>query len=195
MESQNIEKLAFDWLGAESDKVDVQGEYYCQTRDVFQTRIDKMLRNLLSEKKMGENKAFIVSAIAGEIGNNSFDHNIGNWRDIPGLFFAYAAFENEIKVVLADRGQGVLATLKKVKPELTDDQEALETAFTERISGRAPENRGNGLKFVKENVEEMRMHLLFYSGNAQAELNAKMIVRKSNDEIDGCLAILSIKLN
>jgi hypothetical protein len=95
---------------------------------------------------------------------------------------------------LADRGQGVLATLEKVKPELSDDQEALKTAFLERISGRAPENRGNGLKFVKENVEEMKMHLLFYSGNAQAELNAKMIVQETSEKFEGCLAILSVKL-
>ncbi|HUD09027.1 MAG TPA: hypothetical protein VMQ48_02995 [Candidatus Saccharimonadales bacterium] len=194
MSRENIEKLAHNWISAKPDEVDVQSEYYCQTRDVFQTRIDRMLRNLLSVEKIGDNRSYIISAIAGEIGNNSFDHNLGNWRDIPGIFFAYEILGSEVKIALVDRGQGLFATLEKVKPELSDDQEALKTAFLERISGRAPENRGNGLKFVKENVEEMKMHLLFYSGSAQAELNAKMIVQETSEKFEGCLAILSVKL-
>lgn len=194
MNEENIEKLAFDWITSPSDEVDVQSEYYCQTRDVFQTRIDRMLRSLLNEKNIGDNRSYIISAIAGEIGNNSFDHNLGNWRDIPGIFFAYEILGSEVKIALADRGQGVLSSLKKVKPELSDDQEALKTAFLERISGRAPEKRGNGLKFVKENVEEMKMHLLFYSGKAQAALNTKMIVQETSEKFEGCLAILSVKL-
>lgn len=195
MNGESIEKLAHEWISAEPDKVDVQGDYYCQTRDIFQTRVDKMLRDLLNVKKLGDNQAYIISAIAGEIGNNSFDHNLGNWRDIPGIFFAFGIFETEIKVALADRGQGIFSTLKKVKPELADDQEALKTAFLERISGRAPENRGNGLKFVKENVEGMNMHLLFHSGSAQAELNASMIIQETIEKFEGCLAILSIKFS
>jgi len=51
------------------------------------------------------------------------------------------------KVVLADRGQGVLTTLKRVRRELTNSSEAIRVAFTETISGRYPETRGNGLKF------------------------------------------------
>jgi len=92
--------------------------------------------------------------------------------------------------ILADRGQGILATLKKVKPELENDTQALKTAFTERISGRMPERRGNGLKFVKENVEAKKMRLSFFSGNAQAELNDKMKIKKAERAIRGCLAIL-----
>lgn len=194
MNEENIEKLAHKWISAKPDQVDVRSDFYCQTRDVFQTRIDKLLRNFLNEKNIGDNRSYIISAIAGEIGNNSFDHNLGNWRDIPGIFFAYEILDSEVKIALADRGQGLLATLEKVKPELSNDQEALKTAFLERISGRAPENRGNGLKFVKENVEEMKMHLLFYSGRAQAELNAKMIVQETSEKFEGCLAILSVKL-
>ena len=35
----------------------------------------------------------------------------------------------------------------------------------ERISGRAPEKRGNGLKFVKENIENKKMHLVHLRKN------------------------------
>ena len=51
MNGENIEKLAHTWISAKPGEVDVQSEYYCQTRDVFQTRIDRMLRNLLNKKK------------------------------------------------------------------------------------------------------------------------------------------------
>ncbi len=55
-------------------------------------------------------------------------------------------------IIIADRGRGIMETLKKVKPGLANDMDALTVVFTERISGRAPEARGNGLKFVYENI-------------------------------------------
>ena len=53
-------------------------------------------------------------------------------------------------IVLADRGLGILETLKQVRPTLKTHIEAVNVAFTEILSGRAPEKRGNGLKFVRE---------------------------------------------
>ncbi len=79
-----------------------------------------------------------------------------------------------------------------MKPELQNDSDALETAFLERISGRAPERRGNGLKFVKENIKSQKMHLTFISGNAQAELNDKMEIFETESPIAGCLAIITL---
>ena len=190
--NSNIEKLAWDWITAEADKVDITSDYYCETRDIFQARLNRMIGNLLTSNNIKEEKVYLVSAVAGEIGNNSFDHNLGNWADIIGIFFAYDFIDSELKIVLADRGQGVLKTLKKVKPELKNDSEALKTAFTERISGRAPEARGNGLKFSKESVEKENMHLVFVSGNAQAELNKEMKIKQIDENIKGCLAILSV---
>lgn len=191
MES-NSEKLAREWLGNELEKTQVKSEFYCETRDVFQARLDKMLREFLQSEGNNETNVYLASAIAGEIGNNSFDHNLGSWPDVPGIFFGYQQGNGKIEIVLADRGQGVFKTLKKVKPEISNDQDALKTAFTERISGRAPEKRGNGLKFVKENVEDRKMHLSFFSGQAQIEINAKMKIGQADNEIRGCLAILTL---
>jgi hypothetical protein len=75
----NIEKLANNWITAEADKADISKDNYCETRDVFKTRLSKMTNNLLENSDIDEDKIFIISAIAGEIGNNSFDHNLGNW--------------------------------------------------------------------------------------------------------------------
>jgi len=190
---ENIEKQAWQWISERAENVDISSENYCKTRDIFQARLEKMTRNSLESGKVDENKVYMASAIAGELGNNSFDHNIGNWRDIPGTFFGYDFYSNDLLIVLADRGQGVWATLKNVKPNLKDDREALNIAFTEIISGRSPEARGNGLKFVRQSVKELNFHLDFYSGEAKAELNEKFSVVDSEKKVSGCLAILRVK--
>lgn len=126
------------------------------------------------------------------IDNNSFDHNLGNWPDILGIFFAYNLRKGNI--VLADRGQGILATLRKVKPELVNHQDALYTAFTEVISGRSPEYRGNGLKFVKNVVTEHAVHLFFQTGDAQLKIqkdSSHIDVQKSTTNFHGCLVCIT----
>ncbi|MCG2700770.1 hypothetical protein L6267_01215 [Candidatus Parcubacteria bacterium] len=191
---QDLEKLGYDWVINSVDNIDMTGVFYCQNRDIFQAKVDKMMNDLLKAKNIDEDSVYLVSAMTGEIGNNSFDHNLGKWTDIAGVFFGYETEGNNLKIVLADRGQGVLKSLRQIRPELENDAEALKVAFTEKISGRAPENRGNGLKFVRENVKNKKMHLAFISGNAQAELNEKMEIKetKENIKIKGCLAILSL---
>ena len=189
---QDLEKLGYDWVKNNADKIDTVSIYYCQNRDIFQAKVDKMMNDLLKAKSIDEDSVYLISAMTGEIGNNSFDHNLGKWTDIAGVFFGYETEGNNLKIVLADRGQGVLKSLRQIKTELNNDAEALKVAFTEKISGRAPENRGNGLKFVRENVKNKKMHLTFISGNAQAELNEKMEIREQKENIRGCLAILSL---
>jgi hypothetical protein len=56
----------------------------------------------------------------------------------------------------------------------------------------APERRGNGLKFVKENIKSQKMHLTFLSGNAQVELNDKMKIIETKNTVNGCLAIITL---
>ena len=187
-----LERKVFWWVAAEANDLSGAGaEYYCETRDIFQARLDKMVNILLNAGKVSEEDVYIMAAIAGEIGNNSFDHNLGSWPDIMGVFFDYELADGKFKIALADRGQGLKATLKRVKPEIKNDEEALFTAFNERISGRAPESRGNGLKFVKENIKDRKMRLLFITGLARAELNDKMTIEKAGDNIRGSLAIIS----
>ena len=136
----------------------------------------------------------MITAITGEIGNNSFDHNLGNWPNTIGVFFDYRLVKNNIEIILADKGQGIFNTLKKVKPKLKNDKEALEIAFTKKISGRAPENRGNGLKFVKENViNDSTMYLELISGNTKIMLNNYMKFELVKKTIKGCLCFFKIK--
>lgn len=165
-------------------------EYFCKIRDIFQARLEHFQAEL--SKIIDPNKSSLISAIVGEIGNNSFDHNLGNWPDILGIYFAYSLSEK--RIILADRGLGILFTLKKIKPNLVSHREALNIAFTETISGRAPENRGNGLKFVKNVVTQNPLKLYFQTGNAILNLgedNQDVHVQEISESIRGCLAIVN----
>ena len=163
-------------------------------RNVFQEELMKITEFFLKNEAMPMERVYIVSAIIGEIGNNSFDHNLGNWISERGVIFGYKIDDEYITVVIADGGQGLLKTLKTVKNDLDNDKDAIKVAFTEIISGRAPEARGNGLKFVKENVIGNDMRLIFISGNAKAILNGGIKIEDNqSDRYQGCLAILKIK--
>ncbi|MCX6785717.1 MAG: MerR family transcriptional regulator [Candidatus Komeilibacteria bacterium] len=162
-------KTAEKWARAKNAP-DLPNGFYCPDRSVFKARLSRFESDLKNNPLWQKNYSLIV-AIAGEIGNNSFDHNLGNWPDVLGIFFGYILKERT--VILADRGQGILATLRRVAPDLTTHQGALKAAFTEILSGRAPENRGNGLKFVKQVVQDNDFSLFFQSGDATLLLNNK----------------------
>jgi hypothetical protein len=189
LKKRDVFLLAKRWVlkkkGAEPPEI-----FYCQNSYVFQGRLSRLESELAKVPGLGLMFS-ILSAIAGEIGNNSFDHNLGNWPDAPGIFFGYDLEKREI--VLADRGRGVWETLKAVRPNLADDRAALQTAFTEIISGRSPESRGNGLKFVRKVVERNRISLFFQSGAAILEMkNMKpdLNIGESDKKFHGCLALI-----
>ena len=166
-------------------------EYYCPDSLVFKARLSRLEKDL---SKIDEVKNIfpLITAIVGEIGNNSYDHNLGNWPDIRGIFFAYDI--NKKQIVLADRGQGLLKTLRKVKPSLNNDGEALEVAFTEIISSRRPEARGNGLKFVRQVVSDNNSFSVeFYSGNAKLFIkqgSENLNIKDSDINYSGCVSLI-----
>ena len=170
-----------------------EGSFYCPTSSEFKGRLSKLQGALEKLSDLEEYYSLIV-AIVGEIGNNSFDHNLGNWPDISGIYFSYDT--NKRQIALADRGQGVLRTLKRVKPDVKNDEDALHIAFTEVISGRAPEARGNGLKFVLEVVLSRPIELDFYSGAAKVSVKngtveaKKMKISRTDLYYSGCLVLI-----
>lgn len=141
---------------------ELPSEYYCERADRFTSRVTKMGAELQKAGNVSEEMASLLTLVAGEIGDNSFAHNVGNWPDVPGIFFGYNLDKRVI--VLADRGRGVKTTLQQVRPNLATDVEALNVAFTEIVSGRNPEKRGNGLKVVRGVAESKEIGLLFRSG-------------------------------
>ena len=183
----DLKKLAHDWV---QEHADIPGRYYCANSSVFLARLTSLESALM--QKPGFEKLFsLIVSVAGEIGNNSFDHNIGKWPDEPGVFFGYDIAKG--LVVLADRGLGILRTLRQVRPDIPDHIEALHVAFTEIISGRAPERRGNGLKFVREVVTSNPINLFFASGDAELRLHRqekKLQITRSSILLHGCYVTL-----
>lgn len=160
----HIAQKAEEWAVAEKG-TQPPSDFSCSTSAQFKARLDSFAILLERIPELKKNFRFsLLVAVVGEIGNNSFDHNLGNWPDVSGIYFAYDLRKRQ--VVLADRGRGVLATLKPVRPKLQNDADALRVAFTELLSGRMPEKRGNGLKFVRSVIVKNDMELRFQSGNA-----------------------------
>jgi excisionase family DNA binding protein len=166
-------------------------ELYCYPQDIFGARLNKMAFEL-DHNSSTRSLAPLIVAITGEIGNNSFDHNFGNWPDVPGVFFAYDI--NKRIIVLADRGVGIRTTLLRVRPNLKDDIMALSVAFTERLSGRFPEQRGNGLKFINNITTKNSIGVSLQSGTAVAEiakLNGILKVNLADRYIRGTLSVIT----
>ena len=157
------------------------GEYFSKTRDVFTARVQSYVL---------ETEKYLEAAIIGEIGNNSFDHNFAFISNYPrGVYCNVSYMQNYI--VLADYGKGVKESLLPVAPFLRSDVEAVETAFTKRISGRFPEQRGNGLKFVSQTIQQNKWHLYFQSGSGSCSIDASGIVFLERPfSLTGCLAVL-----
>ena len=68
--------------------------------------------------------------------------------------------------------------------------DAVTVGFTKQISGRLPEQRGNGLKFVAETVKNKGWSMYFQTGNACCIINdGQLSFANANDTIIGCMAI------
>jgi len=135
------------WLDKGRPPSKKASDFICETRDVFHARLHRF-----SEYGIKKDELPLAIAVAGEVGNNCFDHNLGKWRDQPGCWFEIQETSSKLWVLIGDRGQGIRSSLQQIRPNLSDDHEALRIAFEERVSGRAPEKRGNGLKFVRESI-------------------------------------------
>lgn len=155
---------AFKWMAAIKIS-EGPSDFVCETRDTFATRLSHLVS--IGQPHFSSNILSLVISTAGEIGNNSFDHNLGQWRDIPGCWFEAQCTGTYLWICIADRGQGVYQSLKKAHPEFSNDQAALKAAFETVISGRAPEQRGNGLKFARANVLKAGGGLACMSGTGR----------------------------
>jgi len=172
-------KRCVSWFSASSVTKEFQD--ICPTRDVFEARWSGLL-TAVSDAPSGP----LLAAVIGEIGLNSFDHNLGKWRDAPGCWFFYALEAQTVFTVIADRGQGMRSSLQRVRPSLQTDEEALRIAFEIRISGRAPEKRGNGLKFVRSAINSSQTRgLLCHSGTGE-------IVFGETNYLKNCLKNVSV---
>jgi hypothetical protein len=157
------------------------GGIFSETRDIFLARLQSFVL---------EKEKYLEAAIIGEIGNNTFDHNFGFFTNYPKGVYWDAAYKQKY-MVLADYGKGIRQSLSIVLPAIASDMEAIEAAFTKRISGRHPEQRGNGLKFVSDTIQQNNWHLFFQSGLGSCTIDKDGILfYEKSDSLAGCLAII-----
>ena len=165
-----------------------------ETRDVLNARLPHVDNE--AHRGLSDDALALVTSIAGEVGNNSFDHNLGLWRDVPGCWFETQVTGGRLWICVADRGQGIFRSLANVLPDLRDDQAALDVAFNQRVTGRAPEPRGNGLKFVKSIVTGAPGRgLACASGNGMFEIGdlgptAAKLLRTNARPVKGTITLL-----
>lgn len=72
---------AFRWAIVDRG-VEPPADVYCRTRDIAVARLDTF-RYLTEQSGASRDAAALVTAVAGELTNNCFDHNLGVWRDVP----------------------------------------------------------------------------------------------------------------
>lgn len=185
----DLPTIGWKWA-SQSTPAEPSKEFYCRTKDIFAPgRLSKLENDLQKVYNLGIHHSLLTS-IVGEIGDNSYAHNLGNWTDVQGIFFAYDL--NKRIIVLADRGRGILKTLQSVRPSLKSHKDALKVAFTEIISGRFPERRGNGLKSVAQNILASDVRLTFRTGDAQLDLKKGDLEPNITkcETFNGCFAVL-----
>ena len=162
------------------------GGYFSNTRDVFTARLQSYIT---------ETEKYLEAAIIGEIGNNTFDHNFGFFSSYPAGAYCNLIYQQKY-TLLADYGKGIKCSLLPVIPSIESDKEAVEIAFTKRISGRSPEQRGNGLKFVSETIQQNKWHFYFQSGSGSCSIDENGIHFSENAvSINGCLAIINFYMD
>jgi hypothetical protein len=170
-------------MNAMQDGFEKDKSCFSITRDVFTARLESFII---------ETNKYLEAAIIGEIGNNTFDHNFMFKNMYQKGVYCNFSFQEKY-IVIADYGRGIKASLIEVIPDIQDDLEALKTAFTKRISGRAPERRGNGLKFVSKTIQDNNLDLYFQSGNGYCNINKEGIKYSTNDiSLSGCLTIIDL---
>lgn len=156
---------AFEWASS-LNPIDPPPDFHCPASDVWQGRFSRIAPTLLRKNFDPDAISLLASAI-GEIGDNCFAHNAPGWIDTRGCWFEYKLEDHLFHCIIADRGRGILKSLQGVRPELHSHQEALLTALTERVTGRAPEQRGNGLKYVMTVLSRLRSGtFLLHTGDA-----------------------------
>src|SRR3989344_4518381 len=83
--SSDLFKFASEWI---QNSAEFPGKFHCPTSSIFNARLTKMEYALM--QKPGFEKLYsLIVLITGEIGDNSFAHNLGKWPDTAGIFFGY----------------------------------------------------------------------------------------------------------
>ena len=110
----------------------------------------------------------VIVETFSEIINNSTEHGMSEQGATAHVRFMPHRTGHALDAVIADSGPGVRTTLQQNPniPELLSDQDALELAIQELVSGTASPNRGIGLWITVTEMQKPGRKLLIHSGSA-----------------------------
>lgn len=164
--TDNVDLLRSDPVG-EKENLNILEISCCRYRDDFSARLDRLYK-VFKNIGLDENQARLIAALVGELGNNVYDHNLGNWpTDISGCFITAQNYSQRkcLEFVIGDPGIGFLGSLKNAYPDLKDDLGAIKLGLSGK-TGWIDTKRGNGLLFVqKAAFERFSGEILIHSGN------------------------------
>lgn len=177
--SDDQKRELIEWFNKGLDS-DYTLSNWCENRGQFNARLSSY--SSILKKKFNEPCLSLLLASLGEIGNNCFDHNLGHWQNQqPGCLF----IRGNTFSIIADRGRGIKKSLGSILVN-TDPNQLLEIAYTQIVTGRAPEKRGNGLKFVTRSLKQCGVDFethtdnLFYKNKNDVDL--KFTLKELNNQ-------------
>lgn len=173
---------------------DLQELRHCRYIDQFSGRLGHF-QEIFERFGLTEDEARRATNVVAELGNNVFDHNLGNWpTEIGGAFIAAQRYPNlkVIDTVVADPGVGFLGSLKSAYPELQDDVAAIRLALSGK-TGRIGEDRGNGLHFVQTwTIKDFGGNLSIHSNSGTVIVDKEGIKSQPAPRILGTIAQFEI---
>jgi hypothetical protein len=131
--------------------LNVQEITHCLYRDEFNARLGHFL-SMFTNFGLNQDDAHRATALVGELGNNVFDHNLGNWpTSVVGCIIAAQHYPRlrKIEISVGDPGVGFYGSLKAAFPNMGSDIEAIKLGLAGN-TGRIGEIRGNGLKLIQQ---------------------------------------------
>lgn len=134
----------------EKDNDNVCEILHCIFRDELDARLGKIQR-MFEHFGLNEMERSMATSIVGELGNNVFDHNDGQWpTSVRGAIILAQMNPQKrmVEVVVADPGIGFSGSLKALNLNIASDVDAIELGLT-GVTGRIGERRGQGLQIVQ----------------------------------------------
>jgi len=182
---------------SDRDNLNIQPLMFCKYRDEFNAKLEhflKMFRNF----GLSEADSQRATAVIGELGNNVFDHNLGNWpTPIVGALIAgqnYPTYKR-VEITIGDPGVGFYESLTKAFPDIKSDMDAIKKGL-EGNTGRVGEERGNGLKLIQKwTINNFSGQVMIHSGDGLAIVAKDGIQLRKVHKILGTIAQFVIHYN
>ena len=151
----------------ERNNLNIHELMHCYYRDEFNARLGRFI-TMFQTFGLNESDAQRATALVGELGNNVFDHNLGNWpTNVSGCIIAAQHYPSThtIEIAVGDPGVGFYGSLKAAFPDVSSDIKAIKLGLAGN-TGRIGEIRGNGLKLIQQwTLQNFAGTVMIHSGN------------------------------